>query len=75
MEQVKSFAYLGNIVTVGGATFEGVQRRIKKANGAFLQVYSVWRSKNIVVRTKIRLFNTNFRSVPLYGCETWKIKG
>jgi len=44
VEQVKSFAYLGNIVTVGGATFEGVQRRIKKANGAFLQVYSVWRS-------------------------------
>lgn len=33
MEQVKSFAYLGNIVTVDGATLEGVRRRIKKANG------------------------------------------
>jgi hypothetical protein len=36
MEQVKSFAYLGNIVTVGGATLEGVRRHIKKANGAFV---------------------------------------
>jgi hypothetical protein len=62
VEQVKSFAYLGNIVTVGGATFEGVRRRIRKANGAFVQFYPVWRIKNIVVRTKIRLFNTNVQS-------------
>ena len=25
------------------------------------------------VRTKIRLFNTNVKSVLLYGCETWKV--
>ena len=37
MEQVKPSAYLGNIVTVGGATFEGVRRHIRKVNGAFVQ--------------------------------------
>ena len=75
MEQVKPSAYLGNIVTVRGATFEGVRRRIKKANGAFVQLYPVWRSKNIVVRTKIRLFITNVNQILFYECETWKIKG
>lgn len=28
-------------------SLEDVQSRIKKANGAFVQMYSVWRNKNI----------------------------
>jgi hypothetical protein len=46
--------------------------RIKKANGAFVQLYSVWRNHNISKGVKIQIFNTNVKSVLLYGCETWK---
>jgi hypothetical protein len=44
---------------------------VKKANGAFMELYPVWRNK--IVRTNLQLFNTNVKSVLLYGCETWKI--
>jgi hypothetical protein len=32
----------------------------------------VWRHLNIPRRVKIRIFNTNIKSVLLYACETWK---
>ena len=37
-----------------------------------LQLYPVWKSKDISVQTKLRIFRSNVKSVLLYGCETWK---
>jgi hypothetical protein len=45
---------------------------MKKANGVFVQLYPVWRNHNIAKGVKIRIFNTNVKSVLLYACETWK---
>jgi len=50
-----------------------VAERIKKAQGAFGTLNTVWRSSASSNNTKIRIFNTNVKSVPLYGCETWKL--
>ena len=57
---------------VAQCTEEDVGSRIKKANGVFVQLYPVWRNDNISQGVKIRIFNTNVKSVLLYGCETWK---
>ena len=57
---------------VSGGTEEDVASRIKKANGVFVQLYSVWRNHNISKGVKIRIFNTNVKSVLLHACETWK---
>jgi hypothetical protein len=51
---------------------EDVESRIKKANGVFVQLYPVWRNYSISKGVKIRMFNTNVKSVSLYACETWK---
>ena len=32
----------------------------------------MWKASKISISTKIRLFNSNVKSVLLYGCETWK---
>ena len=32
----------------------------------------IWRSTSIHLQTKLRLFNTNIKTVLLYGSETWK---
>jgi hypothetical protein len=61
------------MVTKGGGAKEDVRNRIRKANGAFVQLYPVWKNKNISRKTKLRLFNSNVKSVLLYGCETWKV--
>lgn len=48
-EEVKSFTYLGRIVTIDVGALEDVHSHIKKANGAFMELYPVWRNK--IVRT------------------------
>jgi hypothetical protein len=47
--------------------------RIKKANVAFVQLYRVWKDKNIRIKTKLQIFNSNVKAILLYGCETWKV--
>ena len=69
-KEIGSFVYLGSVVSESGGTEEDVASRIKKANGVFVQLYPVWRNLNISKQVKIRMFNTNVKSVLLYICET-----
>jgi hypothetical protein len=73
VERVDRFTYLGSVVTKNGGTEEDVLNRISKANTAFVQLYSIWKNKQITQRTKLRIFETNVKAILLYGCETWKI--
>ena len=50
-----------------------MEGRISKARTAFLLLRPVWRSKVISMRTKLRIFNTNLKSVLMYGAETWRV--
>lgn len=68
-----SFPYLGSIVTPDGGADEDVSSRIKKDKAAFAQLRSVWRSKEIILNTKICIFDSNVKSVLLYGSETWRV--
>ena len=74
IEQVSEFPYLGSIISKdNGGTYRDVAERIKKAWGAFGTLNTVWRSTAYSNNTKIRIFNTNIKSVLLYGYETWKL--
>ena len=73
LEEVKDFRYLGSIVDTHGGTEADVKKRISKARVAFHLLRNVWKSKVIGETTKIRLFNTNVKSVLLYGAESWRI--
>ena len=72
IEEVGSFVYLGSVVSESRGTEEDVASRIKKADGVFVQLYPVWRNIDISKEVKLRIFNTNVKSVLLYTCETWK---
>ena len=41
-----SFIFLGGIVTKWG-THKDIAQKIRKANRTFLQLYKIWRNKNI----------------------------
>ena len=58
-----------SVIAVDGATEHDVLVRIGKARTAFLPLRPVWRSKELSQRTK-RIFNTNVKSVLMYGAET-----
>ena len=72
MEIVESFTYLGSILDGKGGTEADVSTRIGKARTALANLSNVWKASKISISTKIRLFNSNVKSVLLYGCETWK---
>ncbi|OOY36395.1 hypothetical protein BOV89_12810 [Solemya velum gill symbiont] len=72
IREVKSFVYLGSVINQQGGTDRDVTARIGKARAAFVILKNIWTSKEIHTRTKLRIFNSNVKSVLLYGCETWR---
>ena len=56
-----------------GGTELDIPSRIKKAQQAFSIPRPVWRSKALMLPTKIRLFNSNVKAVLINGSETWKM--
>ena len=72
LEEVDSFTYLGSIVDKQGGTDADIKIRIRKARIAFQQLKNIWSSRKLSYNTKIRIFNTNVKSVLMYGAETWR---
>ena len=72
LEEVDSFVYLGSVVSKAGGADEDVKVRIGKAQCAFNMLRNTWRNRHLRLSTKLTLFNSNVKSVLLYGSETWK---
>ena len=70
LKDVESFTHLGSVIAKEGST--DIKTRIGKARSAFFTLKPVWRSKVISQSTKLRIFNSNVKTVLFYGCETWK---
>lgn len=73
IREVESFVYLGSVVDRQGGTDQDVKARIGKARAAFVMLKNIWASKDIRINTKLRIFNSNVKSVLLYGAETWRM--
>ncbi|VDP03280.1 unnamed protein product [Schistosoma margrebowiei] len=72
LEDVKTFTYLGSIIDEHGGSDANVKVRIGKTRAAYLQLKNIWNSKQLSTNTKVRIFNTNVKTVLLYGAETWR---
>ena len=73
IEENNKFTYLGSVVTDKEGTDEDVKNRTGKAKHAFSILKTVWNTPSFSTRNKIRIFNTNVKSVLLYGSETWRV--
>jgi hypothetical protein len=60
-------------MTKEGGTEKDTETRIANAQYAFHMLNRIWYSSNLSKGYKIRIFNSNVKSVLLYGSETWKI--
>ncbi|VDP49685.1 unnamed protein product [Schistosoma curassoni] len=67
-----SFTYLCSIIDEHGRSDADVKARIGKARAAYLQLKNIWNSKQLSTNTNFRIFNTNVKTVLLYGVETWR---
>lgn len=63
------FTYLDRVLSESGGTGEDIVPCIKKAQQAFAILRFVWKSGVIFLKTKQKIFPSNF----LYGSETWRV--
>ena len=73
IDEVEDFVYLKSKISWDGGSDRDIQVRVGKARTAFTILTPVWKSKVISRKTKLRIFNTNVKSVLLYGCKTWRV--
>jgi hypothetical protein len=73
IESVQGFTYLGSHVSRDGATLGDVDRRIHKTKGTFARLKNIWRSNNISLKSKIKIFGACVKNVLFYGCQTWMV--
>ena len=71
-EDIEQFTYVGSVVSRDGGTDRDIKSRIRNATAALKTLIPIWTSQIISGKTKLRLFNTNVKSV-LNACETWRI--
>ncbi|VDP24359.1 unnamed protein product [Schistosoma margrebowiei] len=72
LDHLESFTYMGSIIDEQGGSDADVKARIGKTWVAFLQLKNIWNSKQRLINTKVRIFNTIVKAVLLYGAETWR---
>ena len=64
------FFIFGSVVDGQGGSEQDIKCRIGKARTAFRMIIPIWKAGNITTHTKIRLFNSNIKTILLYCCET-----
>ena len=70
IEKVTQFNYLGSMISEKGGTDVDIKIRIGKVQGTFNTLKRLWSNSNISTKTKLRIFNSNVKSVQLYGVES-----
>ena len=73
IEQVRSFQYLGVLVTEDGKCECELNRRIAVAKNNFAKMSRILTDHDMSLATKIRLAQCYVWSTLLYGCETWSL--
>ena len=71
---VEQCIYLGSVFEGTGQTEADVNRRVQRAAAAFAGMWRVWRSNNISMAVKGRVYEAVVRTTLLYGCESWTLK-
>jgi hypothetical protein len=73
LETVEEFTYLGSVISSDNGAKKDIKSRLGKARSAFARLRPVWRSNQYSLKTKVKLYNSNVKSVLLYGSECWRV--
>ena len=73
IKHVRTFSYLGSIITEEGGVSTEVDRRCASARNSLRKLSYVWTS-TIPRAKKLAVFLTEVLPSLLYGCETWNMK-
>ena len=73
VEQVKTFNFLGSMISVDGSCKQEVVRRLAIARTTMSSLQRVWKDHDLSVQTKKRIVETMVFPVATYGAESWTV--
>ena len=74
VETVADFIFLGSKITADGDCSHEIKRWLVLGTKAMTNLYSILKSGDITLLTKVCLVKTMIFPVVMYGCESWAIK-
>ena len=73
VEQVRTFNFLGSMISEDGSCKHEVVRRLAIARTTMSSLQKVWKDHDISVQTKKRIVETMVFPVATYGAESWTV--
>ena len=74
METVIDFIFLGSKITIDGDFSHEIKRPLLLGRKAVTNLYSILKSRDLTLPTKVGLVKAMLFPVVMYGCESWTIK-
>ena len=74
VETVTDFTFLGSKITADGYCSHEIKRRLLLGRKVMTNLFSILKSRDITLPTKVRPVNAIIFPVVTYGCESWTIK-
>ena len=73
-ETVVDFIFLGSKITADGDRSHEIKRRLLLGRKVMNNLDSIFKSRDIMLPTKVRLVKIMVFPVVMYGCESWTVK-
>ena len=74
VETTTDFIFLGSKITADGDCSHEIKRRLLFGRKVMTNLYSIFKSRDITLPTKVRLVKAMVFLVVMYGCESWTVK-
>ena len=74
LETLSDFIFLGSKITADGDCSHEIKRRLLLGRKVMSNLYSIFKSRDITLPTKVQLVRAMVFPVVMYGCESWTVK-
>ena len=74
VETVSDFNFRGSKITADGDCSHEIKRYFLLGRKVMTNLDSIFKSRDIILSTKVRLVKAMVSPVVMYGCESWTVK-
>ena len=74
VETVSDFSFLGSRITADGDCSHEIKRHLLLGRKVMTNLDSIFKSRDIILPTKLHIVKAMVFPVVMYGCESWTVK-
>ena len=74
VETMSDFIFLGSKITADGDCSYDIKRHLLLRRKVMTNLDSIFKSRDIILPTKVHLVKSMVFPVIMYGCESWTVK-